>query len=347
MRITGYKKYTHAKANHTMKVRLLTLAMSLLCFTSAVAQPLPDVVDSEVTSVNELVFTEGPAYHRDGSVFYTDIQNNRIMRLAMGASTADTFLRPSGRANGLMFDAHGFLIACQGNEKGGLGGRRLVRIDPVSKQFTVLANRFEGKRFNSLNDLCIDQGGRIYFTDPYYSPDRSMLEMEVEGVYRVNSDGTGLVRVLDNKIVARPNGIAISQDEKILYVVDNNPTVPQRKLWAFSLNDKGLIAGTPREFYDFGKGRGGDGMCLDSEGNLYVAGGANRKYPNQNLDNPAGVYVFSPKGQLQGIIPIPEDMVTNCCFGGSDMKTLYVTAGKTLWQVRTKIAGYALWPKAE
>ncbi|MGC6449043.1 MAG: SMP-30/gluconolactonase/LRE family protein [Pirellulaceae bacterium] len=312
------------------------------------AQDVLNVVDSEVTSVNELVFTEGPAYHRDGSVFYTDIQNNRIMRLAPGAEIADTFLRPSGRANGLMFDAKGFLVACQGNEKGGLGGRRIVRIDPISKEQTVIIDKFDGKRFNSPNDLCIDKAGRIYFTDPFYSPNRSVLELDdIEGVYRVNSDGTGLVRVLDNKIVARPNGIAISQDEKTLYVVDNHPLVPQRKLWAFQLNEDGLVTGKPRELHDFGKGRGGDGMCMDSAGNLFVTAGANRKYPNQNLDNPAGVYVFSPDGKLMGIIRVPEDMVTNCCFGGSDMKTLYITAGKTLWQVRTKVAGYALWPKAE
>ena len=312
------------------------------------AQDVLNVVDSEVTSVNELVFTEGPAYHRDGSVFYTDIQNNRIMRLAPGAEIADTFLRPSGRANGLMFDAKGFLVACQGNEKGGLGGRRIVRIDPISKEQTVIIDKFDGKRFNSPNDLCIDKAGRIYFTDPFYSPNRSVLELDdIEGVYRVNSDGTGLVRVLDNKIVARPNGIAISQDEKTLYVVDNHPLVPQRKLWAFQLNEDGLVTGKSRELHDFGKGRGGDGMCMDSAGNLFVTAGANRKYPNQNLDNPAGVYVFSPDGKLMGIIRVPEDMVTNCCFGGSDMKTLYITAGKTLWQVRTKVAGYALWPKAE
>ena len=312
------------------------------------AQDVLNVVDSEVPSVNELVFTEGPAYHRDGSVFYTDIQNNRIMRLAPGAEIADTFLRPSGRANGLMFDAKGFLVACQGNEKGGLGGRRIVRIDPISKEQTVIIDKFDGKRFNSPNDLCIDKAGRIYFTDPFYSPNRSVLELDdIEGVYRVNSDGTGLVRVLDNKIVARPNGIAISQDEKTLYVVDNHPLVPQRKLWAFQLNEDGLVTGKPRELHDFGKGRGGDGMCMDSAGNLFVTAGANRKYPNQNLDNPAGVYVFSPDGKLMGIIRVPEDMVTNCCFGGSDMKTLYITAGKTLWQVRTKVAGYGLWPKAE
>lgn len=327
---------------------ILLFGLSFALSQAGQAQDAPSVVDSEVTSVNELVFTEGPAYHRDGSVFYTDIQNNRIMRLSPGAAIADTFLRPSGRANGLMFDSKGFLVACQGNEKGGLGGRRIVRIDPISKEQTVIVDNYQGGRFNSPNDLCIDKSGRIYFTDPYYSPDRSMLELDgVEGVYRVNSDGTGLVQVLDNKIVARPNGIAISQDEKTLYVVDNNPIVPQRKLWVFDLDQAGLPTGKPTELHDFGEGRGGDGMCMDSKGNLYVTAGANRKYPNQNLDNPAGVYVFSPDGTLQGIIRVPEDMVTNCCFGGSDMKTLFITAGKTLWQVRTKVKGYALWPKAE
>ena len=215
------------------------------------AQDTPSVVDSEVTSVNELVFTEGPAYHRDGSVFYTDFQNNRILRLASGAAIADTFLRPSGRANGLMFDSKGFLVACQGNEKGGLGGRRIVRIDPISKEQTIIADKYQRGRFNSPNDLCIDKAGRIYFTDPYYSPERSILELDgVEGVYRVNSDGTGLVRVLDNKIVARPNGIAISQDEKTLYVVDNNPGVPQRNLWSFHLDPDGLPTGKHRELHD-------------------------------------------------------------------------------------------------
>ncbi|MBT6723533.1 MAG: SMP-30/gluconolactonase/LRE family protein, partial [Planctomycetaceae bacterium] len=307
---------------------ILLFGLSFALSQAGQAQDAPSVVDSEVTSVNELVFTEGPAYHRDGSVFYTDIQNNRIMRLSPGAAIADTFLRPSGRANGLMFDSKGFLVACQGNEKGGLGGRRIVRIDPISKEQTVIVDNYQGGRFNSPNDLCIDKSGRIYFTDPYYSPDRSMLELDgVEGVYRVNSDGTGLVQVLDNKIVARPNGIAISQDEKTLYVVDNNPIVPQRKLWVFDLDQAGLPTGKPKELHDFGEGRGGDGMCMDSKGNLYVTAGANRKYPNQNLDNPAGVYVFSPDGTLQGIIRVPEDMVTNCCFGGSDMKTLFITAG--------------------
>ena len=140
---------------------VLLFGLSFTLSPAGQAQETPSVVDSEVTSVNELVFTEGPAYHRDGSVFYTDIQNNRIMRLAPGSAIADTFLRPSGRANGLMFDSKGFLVACQGNEKGGLGGRRIVRIDPISKEQTVIVDNYQGGRFNSPNDLCIDKSGRI------------------------------------------------------------------------------------------------------------------------------------------------------------------------------------------
>jgi len=321
----------------------------LLATTPAGAQaikaPRDLVADGDVEAATELVFTEGPAYHRDGSVFFTDIANNRIMRLAPGAADAATFLRPSGRANGLMFDSHGFLIACEGNERGGLGGRRLSKIDVVSGARTVIVDRYEGKRFNSPNDLCIDERGRIYFTDPYYGPDRDGLELDLEGVYRVNPDGTGLVRVLGEGQVSRPNGIAISRDQKTLYVVDNQPITPVRKLWAFPLDDEGNASGAGKEFYDWGKGRGGDGMCIDSEDNLYVTGGADRAYVNQTTDNPGGVYVFSGEGKFKGVIKVPEDMVTNCCFGDADLKTLYITAGKTLWKVRVKVAGRLVWPR--
>ena len=333
----------------SVMISILTFGILLLQTTPARAQAIKSpkdlLADGEVEAATELVFTEGPAYHRDGSVFFTDIANNRIMRLAAGAASPQTFLQPSGRANGLLFDSHGFLVVCEGNERGGLGGRRLSKIDVASQERTVIVDRFEGNRFNSPNDLCIDERGRIYFTDPYYGPDRDGLEMDVEGVYRVNSDGTGLVRVLGADQVSRPNGIAISKDQKTLYVVDNQPITPVRKLWAFALDDQGNASGKRKEFYDWGKGRGGDGMCMDSEGNLYVAGGANRLYTNQTTDNPAGVYVFSSKGKFNGVIRVPEDMVTNCCFGDADLKTLYITAGKTLWKVRMKVAGRLTFPR--
>ncbi len=330
-------------------MRLFLTALTCLCFSMPVlADDLPNVVDAErVEPATELVFTEGPAYHADGSVFFTEIANNRIMRLFPGAENASIFLQTSGRANGLMFDANGNLLACEGNEKGGLGGRRLVKISVTTQQRTVIVDRYEGRRFNSPNDLCIDNKGRIYFTDPYYGPDRDGLELDVEGVYRVDPDGKNLARVLGPDSIARPNGIAISSDQRTLFVVDNQPLIPVRKLFAFTLDKDGIPTGKKREFYDFGKGRGGDGMCIDEKDNIYVTAGANRLYTNQNTDNPAGVYVFSPEGKHLGIIPIPEDMVTNCCFGGADLKTLYVTAGKTLWKIRCKNRGQVVWPKPE
>jgi gluconolactonase len=334
-----------------MRIQLLILSVVVSLMLPAckgVAQELPVLAAADrVEAATELVFTEGPAYHVDGSVFFTDIQNNRIMRLAPGADSADTFLRPSGRANGLMFDAQGQLVACEGNEKGGLGGRRIVRIDPVSKKRTVIVDRYKGGRFNSPNDLCIDNKGRIYFTDPYYGPDRDGLELGgVEAVYRVDADGKNLVRILGPDQIARPNGIAISKDNRTLFVVDNHPVIPVRKVFAFQLNVEGRAQGAAKEFHDFGKGRGGDGMCIDSEDNIYVTAGANRPYPNQNTDNKAGVYVFSKDGKFLGLIPIPEDMVTNCCFGGKNLKTLYVTAGKTVWKIPMKVQGRVVWPNA-
>ena len=330
-----------------MKKRMLPIIAFFCMPLTLSADDLPKhlVAEERASAATELVFMEGPAYHRDGSVYFSDIRNNRIMRLSPGAMNADVFLQPSGRSNGLMFDSQGRLLACEGNEFGGLGGRRLVRIDEITKKRTVIADRYQGKRFNSLNDLCIDNRGRIYFTDPYYGPNRAGMELDVEAVYRVDPDGSNVARVLGKEHVARPNGIAISGDNKVLFVVDNHPVTPVRKLYAFDLDAQGMPTGTRREFRDFGKGRGGDGMCIDVEDNIYVAAGANRYYPNQNLDNPAGVYVYSREGKYLGLIPIPEDMATNCCFGGPDMKTLYVTSGKTLWKIRTKVAGRVVWPR--
>lgn len=305
----------------------------------------PGMVVGEVEAVTELVFTEGPAYHADGSVYYTDIANNRIMKLGAGETVAQEFVKPSYKANGLVFDGEGMLIVCEGNERGGNGGRRITRIDPATGAREVIVDKFHGKRFNSPNDLCVDGEGRIYFTDPYYGPDRDGMELDVEAVYRVNGDGSGLVRVLGTGEVSRPNGVAVSADGKKLYVVDNEPNVPVRKLLVFGLGKDGLPTGEKYELHDFGSGRGGDGMCLDVAGNIYVAGGADRKYPNQSTANPGGVYVFHPTGRLMGIIRVPEDMVTNCCFGGEDMKTLYITAGKTLWSVAMGVKGYAVWPR--
>lgn len=311
--------------------------------------PLPDgLVPKETVAAPASVvcFLEGPAVDAADNVFFSDIAGNRILKTdAKGAVT--TWRTNSGRTNGNCFDAEGRLISCEGGEQGP-GRRRIVRTDMKTNEVTVLTDKFDGKRYNSPNDACVDAKGRIWFTDPRYGADRTDLEMDVEGVYRIDKDGK-VTRMLTQKEIDRPNGIAVAPDNKTLYVIDSHAKVGgSRKIWAFDLADDGSLA-KQRLVYDFGKGRGGDGMRVDMDGNLWVAAGINRPRgnPGESLDVPAGVYVISPNGKLLGRIPIPEDLITNVAFGGPDRKTLYVTAGKTLFRFPVNVSGYAVYPPLE
>jgi len=255
-----------------------------------------------------------------------------------------TFRADSGRTNGNCFDADGRLISCEGGEQGP-GRRRIVRTDMKTGEVTLLTDKYDGKRYNSPNDCCVDGKGRIWFTDPRYGLDRTDLEMDVEAVYCIDSAGN-VKRMLTQKEIDRPNGIAISPDDKTLYVIDSHPKAGgNRKIWAFDLAADGLLS-KQRLVYDFGKGRGGDGMRVDTNGNLWVAAGINksRGNPNESLEVSAGVYVIAPDGKLLGRIPIPEDLITNVAFGGPDRKTLYVTAGKTLYRFPVNVSGHAVYP---
>ena len=165
---------------------------------------------------------------------------------------------------------------------------------------------------------------------------------QVEGVYRVDANGT--IACIITHEVDRPNGIAITTDNRFLYVADNNNNNlgGARKLWRFNLNSDGSVdAATQRLIYDWGSTRGPDGLKLDTAGRLYVAAGLNRpNLPNETADPPtAGIYVFSPAGELLEFVAIPRDETTNCAFGGPDGKTLFVTAGGTLWSLRTTTPG--------
>jgi gluconolactonase len=293
-----------------------------------------------------VAFVEGPAWHPSGNVYFTDVSNNRIMRRDPKGAL-HVFRQPSGRANGLIFDGQGRLIACEG---GGEGGNRRVTRTEHDGTITVLADKFEGKRFNSPNDVTVDAKGNVYFTDPRYGP-RDDLEQfvdskPVEGVYRIDSDGK-VTRVIAGE-VERPNGLAVSPDGKSLYVVDNQNSTSDgnRKLWRFDLGDDGSVDLKSRKLlHDFGHGRGGDGMEVDLEGRIYVAAGFNvANEPLESAEVAAGVHVFSPDGKQVGFVPIKMDMVTNCCFGGAEGKTLFITAGHTLWSVETTTAGYFVWP---
>ena len=306
---------------------------------------------AKVRSAAGIAFTEGPAADAEGNVFFSDIRNNQIMKLS-AAGELSVFRRDSGRANGNMFDHDGNLVTCEGGEEGPGGRRRMVRTNMNTGEITVLTDRFEGRRYNSPNDLAIDSEGRIYFTDPRYG-DRSDLEMDVEAVYRYDgrsdprSDSNGtVVRLLAQPTLQRPNGLAVTPDDKTLYVVDSNSAQVggNRKIWAFDIQPDGNLSGQ-RLVYDFGRGRGADGMRLDVKGNLWIAAGINNpRREAESADVPAGIYVVTPAGKLLGRIPIPEDAITNLTFGGPDKKTLYVTAGKTLFTTEINISGFTVYP---
>ena len=323
----------------------LLLALTVGCGLAANITAAPDIVPTgskvelvaRTQAAQAAPFTEGPAY-RDGHIYFTDTSNSRILRVRVDRQAAlppplEIFREPTGRANGLEFDARGRLLACEG---AGSGGRRRVSRTEENGVLTVLAEKYEGKRLNSPNDLAVDVKGRIYFTDPRYG-NREGLELDKESVYRIDPSGT-LVRVVAD--VERPNGIAVSPDQKTLYVVDNNPSQRgARKVYAYALRTDGSV-GARRVMHNFGTGRGGDGMCLDSDGNAYVTAGLNGGFSaEQDNSVKAGVYIFSPQGKSLGFIPVPEDSVTNCTFGGSDLKTLYITAGAGLWRIGLNARG--------
>jgi gluconolactonase len=303
----------------------------------------PGVAEAGVKAATVIAFTEGPAVDAEGNVYFSDIEGNRIMKLAPDGKRS-VFREPSGRTNGNTFDREGRLLHCEGAEMGPGGGRRVTRTDLRTGKIEVLTERFEGKRYNSPNDICVDGRGRIYFTDPRYG-DRSDMEMKIEGVYRIDADGT-VTRILAQPDIERPNGIAVTQDSRTMYVIDSCPTTGgNRKIWSLELDERGNPGGHKLVF-DFAPGRGGDGMRLDMEGNLYVAAGIiTPRGPHETTDVPPGVYVISPKGELKGRIPITEDVITNVAFGGKDGRTLYVTAGKTLFTTRVSVPGQVAFPK--
>jgi len=300
--------------------------------------------EAKVTVAAGVCFLEGPAVDVAGNVYFSDIAGSRILKMDPAGSVT-TFRADSGRTNGNTFDAQSRLISCEGAENGPGGRRRIVRTELTTGKSEVLTQRYEGKRYNSPNDVVVDPQGRVWFSDPLYAPDRSIMEHEHEAVYRIDLDGT-VKRVITQPAIGRPNGLAITPDGKTLYLVDSNYIRPDgnRKIWAFDISADGSASGQ-RQVYDFGRGRGGDGMRLDSRGNLWVAGGISApRTANESADVPTGIYVISPQGELLGRIPIPEDVITNLAFGGPDKKTLFVTAGKTLFKIPTAVAGYSLFP---
>lgn len=294
--------------------------------------------DAATTVAARTALLEGPAFDREGNLFFSDIFNNRIYRMQTDGSLA-VFRADSGRTNGNTVDAQGRLVSCEGAEQGPGGRRRIVRTDLASGKIEVLTERFRGKRYNSPNDLCVDPKGRVWFTDPFYGDDRSSLEMDAEAVYRIDADGK-VTRVLAQPEIERPNGIAVTPDGATLYVIDSHGRPGgNRKVWSFRIDDDGRPT-HQKLVFDFGKGRGGDGLRLDERGNLWIAAGIQfPRHSGETADVPPGIYVLTPEGKLLGRIPIPEDLCTNLAFGGPDRKTLVVTAGKSIYRVPLAVAG--------
>jgi gluconolactonase len=250
-------------------------------------------------------FTEGPAADAVGNVFFSDIPNNRIHEWSVGESKLSTFRENSGGANGLYFDKDGNLLACEGD------GRRLVAIDPQGS-VAVLADKYDGKRFNSPNDLWIDPKGGVYFSDPRYG-DREGMEQDGEHVYYLSPDRKKLTRVISDMV--RPNGVIGTPDGKTLYVADHGGN----KTFVYKVNEDGTL-GDKKLFAP----EGSDGMTMDSDGNVYLTTRV--------------VAVYNKDGKRVEEIEVPEPPA-NVTFGGIDNQTLFITARTSLYAVRMQVKG--------
>ena len=307
----------------SIRLNVLVLACLLTCTMAAAQQP-------EIATT--VAFTEGPTVDRAGNVYFTEIINQRIMKLGADG-VLSTYREKSNAANGLLLDPQGRLIACEGGlfERPGVkvqGTPRVTRTDLQTGKIDVIASAYEGKPFQAPNDITIDSKGRLYFTD-----------LAGVAVYRIDTSGA-VARILAAPDVQRPNGIQVSPDDTKLYLIEANQAQGgARLIRAYDLQPDGTVRNM-RVHYDFSPGRSADGMSIDTQGNLYASAGMNQlRGSSETLDTKTGVYVISPQGKLLKFIPIAEDFITNNAFGGPDMKTLYVTAGKTLYKVRTDIAG--------
>ncbi len=315
---------------------LLAFAMPLVAQDAILSPGAKLKIESQAGSGGE-----GPAWHPKHGVFSSG--GGHIFLLE--PSGKSRIYKKDAGTNGLLLDAQGRLVCCEPKL------RRVTRLE-ADGTLTVLTDNFDGKKYNQPNDLTIDSKGRIYFTDPRYGP-RDDMEIKnsngetVEGVYRIDAPGK-VTRVIGRKL-DRPNGILISPDDKILYVADNNnsDTGVVRALYQFDINDGVVDRNSKKKLYDWGNGRGPDGVKQDQKGRLFVAAGLNKPNPPHEpaTDIKGGIYVFSPEGKLLEFIPVPTDEVTNCAFGGDDLRTLYITGGGTLYSIRVATPGRVLFPK--
>jgi gluconolactonase len=286
-------------------VGIIVLSLSSVLFAAVTA---PDANVEKLSSV--FAFTEGPTSDPKGNVYFTDQPNDKIYKWTIDGKL-ETFLTGGERSNGLYFDADGVtLLACADLHY------RIIAISPDGK-ITPLAETYNGKRFNSTNDLWRDPKGGIYFTDPYYKRNwwaDANKGQDGEHTYYLKPDRKTVIRVSDD--LTQPNGIIGTPDGKTLYIAD----IRGGKTYSYTINADGTLS-NKKLFCELGS----DGMTIDNEGNVYLTG--------------KGVTVFNSAGEKIDHIAIKEPWTANVCFGGKEQDTLFITASKSLYAVKMRTKG--------
>ena len=353
-----------------MGIKVILLAVVLLSVSASLHAQVdhePPSGDPSIVSPDarlELLFTselltEGPAVAPDGSVYFSEITFTAASDMAAGniwrydpkTNKTTIYRSPSGMSNGLKFDVQGRLVAAEGAD---YGGRRVTRTDLATGKAKLIAGLYEGKPFNAPNDISLDEKGRIYFSDPRYLG-HEPVEQPTFGVYRIDPDLSVHLIITD---AGKPNGVAVSPDQKSLYVVSNDngstgifrlpeglkPHKGRMALLAYDLYEDGTAV-FREVLVDYSPEDGPDGLVCDTDGNIWVA--------VRDITRP-GINVYSPKGKELARIPMPmrgEEWLgesgytipTNVAFGrGKESKTLYVTADAYLYRIKVKKEGYHL-----
>lgn len=287
-----------------------------------------------------LPLTEGPVW--DGEhIYFTHIQASRIMRYDLKSGAITVARENTNRTNGLCFDLQGRLFGCCS------GGRAIVRFDPDGKN-VVIADRLDGKRLNTPNDLAIDRKGRIWFTNPVNSGNwdkDSKMEVDHQSVLRCDPQADGSYTVTRVTFdTTMPNGILVSPDQNTLYVAESGYTKGiAREFRAYPIKDDGSL-GTYTTLFTWGEDAKGvhraiDGMCFDRDGNIVATSG----WEVSGVG--AMITVFTPTGRVLETHPVPALRPTNCCFGGADMTTLFVTTTQGhFFKAETNRVGWAMYP---
>ncbi|MDX1539974.1 MAG: SMP-30/gluconolactonase/LRE family protein [Geminicoccaceae bacterium] len=300
------------------------------------------------------VLTEGVAAGHDGMMYFSDItftslcededgykEAGHIWRYDPESGEATVWRSPSGMSNGLKFDAEGNMIAALGAD---FGGRMLIKTDMETGKSVILSGLYDGKPYNALNDITIDEQGRIYFSDPRYLGHEPIFQPGY-AVYRLDPGGE-VTRLITNG--GKTNGVLVSPDQSTLYVVSNDngwfdfqrlqegeeaPVQGHHVLQAFDLAEDGSVSNR-RVLVDYAPYSGPDGMVADVDGNLYVA---------LRAENRPGIGVFSPDGEELAFISTGEELPTNVGFGrDEESDVLYVTSGKSLYKIQMAKDGYQL-----